>query len=210
MAETTGFMSSMKAHNREHQFFDKKIEYEEFRNFELLKHNNHRFAFDTEVKKTMNLIEKETDEIIALSQKSCSEIDSKKDAEVLMIDSNAQLESATLQGTKIRDYRITTSTGKKDAEILKVEEFKYTEVKQSEIKLNVSENKAKALTLIAEAEFQSKDKLKLKREDVVKKAQIEILNSLAMNPNVVVSGSSQDDKLSQLVGAGVMTTYLHE
>eukprot|EP01080_Neovahlkampfia_damariscottae_P003246 gene3246-5689_t len=208
MAEKTGYASSMKAHNREHEFNEKKIEYEEIRTLENLKHNNQRFAYDTEMKKLMNMIQKETSEIESLAQKSCSEIQSKQTAEALVISSKAKLEAAKLEGKKIRDYQITIAKGKQESNVIKANEIKYNEIKRSEITLNVSDSKAKALTKISEAEQKSKDKLKAKREDIIKRAQLSVLNSLSENPNLVISGSSSDDKLSQLVASGMKPNAL--
>eukprot|EP01080_Neovahlkampfia_damariscottae_P002072 gene2072-1944_t len=200
MEKTTGYQSSTRAHNREHEFEEKKLEYQEFRIFENLKHQNQRFAYDTETQKLVNMIQKETDEIDALTTKSVSEISSKQYGEVLEISSKAKLESAKLDGEKIKFLYVTLATGKKDSSIVKANEWKYTDIIHSQIVLNVAENKSKALLLISKAEEQSKDKMRPKREDKVKRAQIAVINSLSENQNLHISGSSSDDKFAQILG----------
>ena len=201
MSETTGYQSSTRAHNREHEFFSKKLEYEEFRLFEKLKHQNQRFAYETETKKLIDMISKESLEIDALATKSVAEISSKQYGEVLQISSKAKLESSKLDGEKIRYLYVTLAKGKKDSTLIKANEFKYNEITHSKIVLNVVENKSKAILKLSDAEEKIKQKMKSKRDDSIKRAQIAVISSLSENANLNISGSTDDDKFAQVLGS---------
>jgi len=67
---------------------------------------------------------------------------------------------------------------------------------------NVAEYKAQAILKKADAEEKCKDLLKWKREFLLDAQELKILNGLSVNKDVVISGSSNYEKVTQVIGEG--------
>mmetsp|Transcript_21040 Transcript_21040/g.27637 ORF Transcript_21040/g.27637 Transcript_21040/m.27637 type:complete len:528 (-) Transcript_21040:364-1947(-) len=81
----------------------------------------------------------------------------------------------------------------------------YTETKMAEAALKVAQNEARAAEALAEAEGQIAPMLRALKEYETRKMQTEVYQSLSDNPDVVITGTSDDDVNSMLMADAILS-----
>lgn len=94
-----------------------------------------------------------------------------------------------------------THSPRAEAAQLLSEKDAFVEKKRAEAALEVARNEAQAKKVLAEAEGFAAAKLRAKRMYDLRIKQIEVLESLASNPNLVISGHTEGNLLAQLLAS---------
>jgi regulator of protease activity HflC (stomatin/prohibitin superfamily) len=154
--------------------------------------------FEAEKDKEVAQARKRYEHEIALTNKKIAEIKEQESADVLHIKSKSGLLVSEInQKSEVLLAKIRTE-GLALADKLKIESQTYVQQTQAQAQKEIQENNASAMQLEAEAEQFASSLLAHKRGFDEKMRALQTMRSLALNPNVCISGNSKDNIIAQL------------
>lgn len=139
--------------------------------------------------------------IKAETKKQLSEIKEQENAEVLKIDADARLMVSEIDRKKEVELATIKAQGEAEAEQMRVGARAYQLTTLASADLDVAQKKAEALTIQAEAEAVAASKLKSKRQYDENMRHLSVVQGLAQNRDVSVSGVNGDNIPAQLLAA---------
>lgn len=208
MAQTTIYHNQDEYYklNQEHKLLVIENEEKEKKHKQAMKEKLEQF--EAEQKRGLASEHAKLDIIRATTKKVLSEIKEQESADVKKIDSIAQLKVAGIDAKKDVELATILAQGKAEAEQIKVEKRAFITTTLAQADECVAEKKAESLTIEAEAEFVAATQLKAKRMFDEKMLQLSVIQKLASNKDVSISGNSSDNMVAQLLsssrGAAIM------
>jgi hypothetical protein len=151
---------------------------------EKLRNSNERLKVNEQYAIYLKTLKKEVDEIHCITEKRLAEINAEAQCEKKAIIIKAEKEEAKLIGEKNKFLSITREEGAKKAAVVKQEVENYCMIRCSEKEKACSDNRAKALSLIADAEDQAAKPLQAKRDYTLQQKELQVKH---LNFDLIVS-----------------------
>jgi len=208
MAQTTIYHNQDEFYklNQEHKLLVIENEEKEKKHKQAMKEKLEQF--EAEQKKCLAGEHAKLDIIRATTKKLLSEIKEQESADIKKIDSIAQLKVAGIDAKKDVELATIKAQGSAEAEQIKVEKRAFVTTTLAEADESVAHKKAESLLVEAEAESVAATQLKAKRTFDEKMLQLSVIQKLASNKDVSISGNSSDNMVAQLLsssrGAAIM------
>jgi len=202
MQKTTIYHNQEEFHDLEQQHQLLVIENDEKEKKEAQAMREKLEQFEADCKKRLAVERAKYQLIKAETKRILSEIKEQENADIKTIDANANLSSSEIE--RKRDVELATikAKGEAEAEQMRVETRAYQTETLAEADRVVAERNAEALTISADAEDQSAQLLVAKRSYQEKMRQLQVIQGLAENPDVSLSGNNNDNYVSQLLSSG--------
>lgn len=158
--------------------------------------------FEAECKKKLATEHAEYELIKATTKKLLSEIKEQENADVKKISADSMLAVSEIQ--RKRDVELATikAGGDAEAEQIKVEARAFIVKTLAAAQSQVAQKKAEALEIEADAESQAAQLLAAKRLYDEKMRQLQVIQGLANNEDVSISGNNADNYVAQLLSSG--------
>lgn len=198
LQNTTTFISKEREHTKSHNY---NIIVEDNKNtleMERLRNANERLKVNEQHAIYLKSLKKEVDEINSITKKRLAEINAEAECEKRAIIIKAEKEEAKLTGEKNKFLSVTRAEGAKKAAVIKQEVENYCMIRSSEKEKACSENRAKALSLIADAEEKASKSMRAKREYILQQKELQVIEALSKNSKIVVSGSTDYLPVAQM------------
>jgi len=202
MQEATVFHNLDLYHELEqrHQLLVIDNDEKEKKETQLMKEKLEQFEADRKKKLAVEqakfaLIKAETNKIL-------SEIKEQENADVKKIEADSQLAASGIERKKDVALATIKAQGEAQAEQFKVEARAYEVSVLASADKEVALKQAEALTIQAEAEAQASSLLRSKRAYDEKMRQLQVIQGLADNRDVSLSGNNADNYVAQLLSSG--------
>lgn len=202
MQKTTIYHNQEEFHDLEQQHQLLVIENDEKEKKEAQAMREKLEQFEADCKKRLAVERAKYELIKAETKRILSEIKEQENADIKTIDANANLASSEIE--RKRDVELATikAKGEAEAEQMRVETRAYQTETLAEADRVVAERNAEALIIQANAEDESAQLLVAKRSYQEKMRQLQVIQGLAENPDVSLSGNNNDNYVSQLLSSG--------
>jgi len=141
------------------------------------------------------------EEYMADTNKMIGKIDEESQGAKLMVESQSSLIVSRLEKEKELVWKTSKAEAGADVEKIRVETVAWSREEAVKADLSYQTNSAKILNLGAETEGMAAEKLMTKREFEAKMAHLMVLQKLAENKKLVLSGNNGDNIVAQLVTA---------
>eukprot|EP01083_Nonionella_stella_P068634 182438_1 len=155
--------------------------------------------FEAEQERELAELKREKQLVLAETSKQLAQIKEQEDADTLEIKANGSLVVAKLNKQKEIQQSKIRSTGKAQADQIRIESETYIQTKKADAEAEIAINTAVCLELEADAEGYAQELLAEKRLYEQRMRSLQMLRGLSHNDNVVVSGHSKDNVTAQLV-----------
>jgi len=130
----------------------------------------------------------------------------KEIAKVNETRAEAQKQVAYNAGLKKKEEMLADARARDKQNRIKAEQEAKTEIFESLQRMEVAKNLAAALVSEAEAEEKAASALKTKREYELEMAKMEVMQELAKNGNIIISGDVGDKLLNSILSDDIMGT----
>mmetsp|Transcript_11028 Transcript_11028/g.41070 ORF Transcript_11028/g.41070 Transcript_11028/m.41070 type:complete len:513 (-) Transcript_11028:1644-3182(-) len=198
MQDETSYISKHRCKQKNHEYDISVLLNREQRHFAVLGNENERKVLDEESKRFRLLLSKECDELIALTQKRLAEIRSEEQSDSLKIRLDADKEVAVFDGKKYKVLMQLHAAAHKRAALIQTNAIAFSEMIRAQTEFDVATDHAAALKFLHEAEAKSFEDLRQLRSFMLRTKQLEVLEALAENPDLTISGSQNYSPLAQI------------
>lgn len=201
MAQTTIYHNQDEYYklNQEHKLLVIENEEKEKKHKQAMKEKLEQF--EAEQKKCLASEHAKLDIIRATTKKVLSEIKEQESADVKKIDSIASLKVAGIDAKKDVELATIKAQGSAEAEQIKVEKRAFITTTLAMADESVAQKRAESLHIEAEAESVAATQLKAKRMFDEKMLQLSVIQKLASNKDVSISGNSSDNMIAQILSS---------
>jgi regulator of protease activity HflC (stomatin/prohibitin superfamily) len=198
--ETT-YDSKQKEELKSHQYELKLLNDQADLQLKELRAKNEREVQDETAKKERALIKRAQAEIEAQKQKEIQIIKAESEAAVLKYKAESEYINAKIEGEKEAALLILKAEGDSQAGKIRADQQAQVEEKRSAADLIAAQNRAKALEVEADAEAKAASQLREKREYEIAMKRLEVMEKLAQNTKLVISGQNGDKISSEIIQA---------
>lgn len=202
MAQTTIYHNQDEYHKLNQQHVLLVIENEEREKKEKQAMREKLEQYEAECKKRLAAEHAKLGLIKAETKKIISEIREQENADVLSIDADSKLQVSKIDRTKEVELADIGAKGQAEGEQYSVEARAYVLKTLAAADAEVAKKKGEALTVVAGAENSAVKGLEAKRRFDQKMRQLNVIQGLAQNTDVSISGSSKDNYVAQLLASG--------
>jgi len=208
MAQTTIYHNQDEYYklNQEHKLLVIENEEKEKKHKQAMKEKLEQF--EAEQKKQLATEHASLDVIRATTKMLISEIKEQESADVKRVDADGQLIVSKIEAKKDVELSTIKAQGSAEAEQIKVETRAFITTTMAEADEDVAQKKAESLRIEADAESVAATELAAKRMFDEKMLQLSVVQKLASNREVSISGNNTDNMVAQLLsnsrGAAIM------
>merc|ERR1712166_177703 len=174
------------------------------REMQELDQKNRRTIQDLQAARTRVEIERERTQVNFVSQAEVAMTEAKQNASVDETKATSEKTVARSQGLKKKEEALGAIKALDSAARIKVVQECKSLIIDSEAKKDAAVLNAKALVVEAEAEALAASSLKIKREHELKMAKLEVMQAMASNNKIVISGEQGDHLIGEMLDKSIM------
>lgn len=204
LQKTTEFTSKIKEQEKAHENAVKNINFGAEQKLEELNKKNERVLQDLTAARQRALIQREEAEVDAQNARQIALTKAKEVASVNETRAKSEHAVASYQGKKAVEDMLAKANAQAERERVGVEREVTNMIYESEKAADAAENLAEALRIEAQAEGEAAQSLKIVRDHQLEMAKLEVLEALAENSSMVISGANGDRLINSLLNESVL------
>lgn len=204
LQETTQFDSKIKEQKKRHENAVKVIDFRAEQELEELTKKNERVLQDLKAARQRALIQREEAEVDAQNSRQIALTKSREKASVHETRANSEAHVASFQGKKAVEDMLAKANAQAERERVGVEREVTNQIYESEKSAEAAKNLSEALLIEADAEGKAAEPLKIVRDHQLEMAKLEVLESIAENSSMVISGENGDRLINSLVNQSIL------
>jgi regulator of protease activity HflC (stomatin/prohibitin superfamily) len=199
LQQTTEFGSKIEEQAKRQKNLMDQIEFRKNREMQELEKQHSRIIQDLQAKRTRVEIdrEKQTVEVIGRAEVACTK--ARQDASVEKLKAEAEKKVAKNQGLMKKEELMAETRARDQATRIKVDQETKTQCYEGEQRLIAAKAISDALATEASAEAAAAPALKVKREHDLRMAKMEVLQMMASNNKIVISGDAGDKLIEEMM-----------
>lgn len=206
LQQTTEFKSKIQEQSKKQKNEMDQIEFRKNREMQELDQKNRRTIQDLQAQRTRVEIQREKQQVDVVSKAEVAVTEAQQDASVKETKAAADKAVAKIQGLKGKENMVADIKAEDNATRIKVVQECKDRIVTSEAKRDAAKNLGDALMKEASAESEAAAHLKIKREHELKMAKFEVLQAMASNNKIVISGEQGEKLIGEMLDKSILGT----
>lgn len=203
LQSTTEYKSKMDEQQKSQRHAMEKIQYQQKREMVDLDRTNERIIQNLQAERERVKIDREKERTAAVGRAEVAGVQAEQAAMVAEVRAESEKEVAKTRGLKAKEELIADAKALDQATRIKVKQECDTAVYESLQRVKASQDTAAALVVEAEAEAAAAASLKVRREHDLALAKMEVLQALAANSKMVISGDNGDRLINAMLADSI-------
>jgi len=203
---TTEFKSKIEEQQKKQKNLMDEISYTQGRDMKELNQTNARKLQDLQAKHVRITLERQKLMTEAAGRAEVAVTKAREIAKVNETRAEAQKQVAHNAGLKKKEELLADAKARDKQNRIKAEQEAKTEVYESLQRMEVAKNLANALISEADAEEKAAGAMKAKREYELEMAKLEVLQELARNGNIIISGDVGEKLINSMLSDDILGT----
>lgn len=204
LQQTTEFKSKIQEQGKKQKNEMDAIQYRKEGEMQELDQQNRRIIQDLQAHRTRVEIERKKSQVEAVSKAEVAITKAKQDASVDETKAKSEKQVARAQGLRKKEEILAQIKALDDGTRIRVVQECKSQVIEAQSKRDAAEMISNALMLEAKAEQDAASSLKIKREHELRMAKLEVLQLMAQNNKIVISGDQGDKLIGEMLDKSIM------